>query len=158
MTLAQMLRTTTALDSPSEPVPASLEPVSDVGTPAPRRSGKAASQAKWDWLDGVLADVAAHRLSPAAFIVAYVIAQHINARSGDAWPSQKRMMRMTGLSETTLRLHLKALIDCGHIEQLKRGVRNGNKYRLCRAAEEADLDRSKPSDFSGFERARSRPS
>ncbi len=41
---------------------------------------------------------------------------------------------MTGLSETTLRVHLKALIDRGHIQQLKRGVRNGNKYRLCRAA------------------------
>lgn len=136
MTLAQMLRTTTALDGPSELVPASLEPVSGAGKPVPHRSGKAASQAKWAWLDGVLADAAAHRLGLAAFTVAYVIAQHINARSGDAWPSQKRMMRMTGLSETTLRVHLKALIDCGHLEQLKRGVRNGNKYRLCRGAEE----------------------
>ncbi|MDH3031072.1 helix-turn-helix domain-containing protein [Methylobacterium fujisawaense] len=140
MTLGQMLRTTTALDSPSEQVPASLEPVADVGVNVPRRSGKATSQAKWECLNGVLADVAAHRLAQAAFTVAFVIVQHINARSGDAWPSQKRMMRMTGLSETTLRVHLKALIDCGHIEQLKRGVRNGNKYRLRRAAEEADRD------------------
>lgn len=138
MSLHQMLRASTTLESMPELEPATLEPVSGEGAPAPRRSGRAATQAKWEWLDGVLADVAAHQISSATFCVAFVIAQHINTRSGDAWPSQKRMMRMTGLSETTLRVHLKALIDRGHIEQLKRGVRNGNKYRLRRALEELD--------------------
>lgn len=41
------------------------------------------------------------------------------------------MMMLTGVSETTLRASLRTLIERGYLEQLKRGVRNGNKYRLC---------------------------
>ncbi|WP_187277186.1 helix-turn-helix domain-containing protein [Methylobacterium sp. WL103] len=83
-----------------------------------------------EWLDAVLAG--RPRMPPTTFTVAFVVARHWNGRDREAWPSQRRMMLLTGVSETTLRASLRTLIDRGYLEQAKRGVRNGNKYRLCR--------------------------
>ena len=108
--------------------PASLDPIAAQSGDGVR-SSKKAMQEKMDWLDAVLAG--RPRMPPTTFTVAFVVAQHWNSRDREAWPSQRRMMLLTGVSETTLRASLRTLIDRGYLEQAKRGVRNGNKYRLC---------------------------
>lgn len=113
--------------SPNEP-PASLDPIAAQSAEG-GRSGKQATQQKFDWLDAVLA--ARPRMAPTTFEVAYVVAKHWNSREQSAWPSQRRMMMLTGVSETTLRASIRTLIDRGYLAQAKRGVRNGNKYVLC---------------------------
>jgi hypothetical protein len=45
---------------------------------------------KFAWLDRVHAD---HRISALGFSVAYVIARHINRKSGEAWPTQETIAR-----------------------------------------------------------------
>lgn len=89
-------------------------------------------------MDDVFRDHA--NVNSTACRVAFFVARHINNRTREAWPSQKRLAMLAGVSETTLRTSLTALIEGGHLEQLKRGVRNGNKYRLRRAAAAAGSD------------------
>ena len=48
---------------------------------------------KWRWLDQLMHD---HRLSPRSRCVGYEIARHLNAQSGDAWPSQETMRKNLG--------------------------------------------------------------
>lgn len=43
------------------------------------------------------------RLTPAARLVFYEILQHVNRKSGDAWPSEKRLADNLGLEERTVR-------------------------------------------------------
>gem|GEM_PF-3664526 len=54
-------------------------------------------------------------------------------------------MDLARVRETTLRACIKTLIEHGYIVQLKRGKRNGNKYRFCSLPEDEAAGRSKPS-------------
>ncbi|GJD96973.1 helix-turn-helix domain-containing protein [Methylobacterium iners] len=94
----------------------------------PRRSARSIGREKWQWLDGVRADH--RRVNPTTFLVAFVVSQHLNAATREAWPSQRRMAELAGVSETTLRACLKTLIQLGHLRQGKKGIRNQNKYAL----------------------------
>ncbi|MBY0298080.1 MAG: helix-turn-helix domain-containing protein [Methylobacterium sp.] len=114
----------------------SLAPVAGVEADRGRSLGRSATQAKLDWLDAVAADY--ERVNPTTFKVAYAVAQHLNNHTREAWPSQVRLAKLIGVSETTLRASLRTLVGLGHLEQGKRGVRNANKYRLGRAARGTD--------------------
>lgn len=80
--------------------------------------------------------VAAGSLSPAARVVIRVIADHVNADGGDAWPSQDRIAAQAGYSDRTVRRAIAELSGIGAVVILRvnRGLigRGGitNRYRI----------------------------
>ena len=113
--------------------PSSLEPFAPRLRKSKNGLGRFISQADLLILDAISSD---DRINPTTFEVAYWIMRHVNHKSRDAWPSQKTLMSLAGVRETTLRTCLKTLIEQGYLVQLKRGKRNGNKYRFCAPAED----------------------
>jgi hypothetical protein len=113
--------------------PSTLEPFAPRSKKANSGLGKFISQADLLILDAISSD---DRINPTTSRVAYWIMRHINHKSRDAWPSQKRLKDLARVSETTLRSSLKTLIEHGYLVQLKRGQRNGNKYRFRALAED----------------------
>ncbi|MEE7450275.1 hypothetical protein MRF4_22115 [Methylobacterium radiotolerans] len=113
--------------------PTTLEPFAPRTKRAKNALGKFISQSDLSTLDAISSD---DRVNPTTFEVAYWIMRHVNHKSRDAWPSQKTLMSLAGVRETTLRKCLKTLIEHGYLVQLKRGKRNGNKYRFCALPED----------------------
>ena len=70
------------------------------------------------------------RLSGNHFRLLYVIGEHFNAKTGEAWPSQQRLATLIGLSERQVRYLLRDLIDAGYLEINKPGKREANRYRI----------------------------
>ncbi|WMT71074.1 helix-turn-helix domain-containing protein [Bradyrhizobium sp. Ash2021] len=80
------------------------------------------------WLNQVLAD---RSLPATAFMVAYRITQHINRKSGRAWPSQDTLAKATGLTVRSIRSLTDRLQEGGHLDiEPHRGRRQTNIYRL----------------------------
>ena len=105
-------------------------------------AGNSFTSLKLDWLDVVAAD---HRgVNPTTFKVAFVVAQFVNGRTQDAWPSQETLAGTVGVSETTLRACLKTLVRLGHLTQEKWGFKNNNKYRLRHQSGHPNAPASKP--------------
>jgi DNA-binding transcriptional MocR family regulator len=79
------------------------------------------------WLNQVLAD---HDLT--GFVVAYVVAQHINHNSGEGHPSYRRIAQKTGLSKVTIIAAVDRLEANGHlaIERGQQGRGHSNHYRM----------------------------
>lgn len=122
-------------ESLSRAPPARLDPALSGDRRSSNPSAKQAIQRKLDWLDTVAAD---REVNTTTFKVAFVVAQHVNSRTGEAWPKQERVARIVGASETTVRASLKILVTRGHLEQGKKGARNLNKYRLQQTAGGSD--------------------
>lgn len=63
-------------------------------------------------------------------LILIAIADHAN-RSGECWPSMKRLAERCGLSERMARYHVRSLQDRGLIEvEIMRGRGNANRYRV----------------------------
>jgi hypothetical protein len=71
------------------------------GTPKPPSSTSAREFTRdlFAWLDQVAIDP---DLPASAFKVAYVIGEHVNRQSGEAWPSSRTIARACGLSQPTV--------------------------------------------------------
>ncbi|XYD07780.1 helix-turn-helix domain-containing protein [Methylobacterium sp. NMS12] len=80
------------------------------------------------WQNQVVAD---RELTPLAFHVAYVIGQHLNRESGDAWPSQVRLAEILEVHERSVRNAVEQLRSRGHLSVIVRhGRGDSNRYRI----------------------------
>lgn len=68
---------------------------------------------KAQWLDVIALD---KELPPAAKVVALTVAQHINRKSGAAWPGSERIAELTGYSPQYVRAQLDLLEVCGYLD------------------------------------------
>ncbi len=87
------------------------------------------TKTKFVWIDQVMRD---KLLLSSAKVVVYVISQHINIESGEAFPSTETIAEWGGLAPSCVRKALKALADSGHLEVQwgKRGRGHPNRYRM----------------------------
>jgi hypothetical protein len=80
------------------------------------------------WIEQMSRD---HDLSHLAFRVAWVIANHINAKSMEAWPSIPMLAKWIGVSERTIIRAIDELISQDHIEAIRRkGKRTRYRWKL----------------------------
>ena len=93
------------------------------------------------WLDQIRDDAG---LPSRAFSVGYTIMQHVNRRSGLAWPSQASLAKITQLTERTVGAMISALADAGHLELGNRRGTGGGFRRTYRMKLSARL---KSEDF-----------
>jgi hypothetical protein len=79
------------------------------------------------FLDRVVAD---RELSAPAFKVAYVIAQHINRETGEAWCSTDTIAKRGGVAQSTVRKAVLELHERAHLDVTwgRQGRGNPNKY------------------------------
>lgn len=79
------------------------------------------------WQNQVVAD---RELTLLAFHVAYVIGQHVNRGTGDAWPSQGRLCEALSASRRGVQMAIDQLASRGHLGvTVQRGRNGSNKYR-----------------------------
>lgn len=79
------------------------------------------------WQNQVIAD---RGLTLFAFHVAYVIGQHVNRQSRDAWPSQGRIAEGLSASRRAVQMAINQLVENGHLHvTVQRGRNGSNKYR-----------------------------
>ena len=102
---------------------ASLDETTDIKSP------KQHTRELFAWLDHVMAD---SDLPHPAFKVAYVIGQHVNRQSGEAWPSTDTIASRAGLAQSSVRDMVERLHQRGHLDVTwgSRGRGHPNKYRL----------------------------
>lgn len=67
---------------------------------------------KMVWLDRLAAD---YTLSPAAFRIAYIIANFMNRETGQAWPTQETLATKAGLTDRAVREQIKVLVAAGYL-------------------------------------------
>ncbi|MDF2602208.1 MAG: hypothetical protein K0Q54_5031, partial [Methylobacterium brachiatum] len=80
------------------------------------------------WQNQVVAD---RELTPLAFHVAYVIGQHLNRESRDAWPSQVRLAEILQVNERSVRNAVEQLRSRGHLSvTVRHGRGDSNRYRI----------------------------
>jgi IclR helix-turn-helix domain len=80
------------------------------------------------WLKQVLADA---DLLHVVFKVAFVIADHVNQKTGEAWPSMTAIAAEASISESSARRCVQSLSERGYLEVIaKRGRGHSNHYRL----------------------------
>lgn len=101
------------------------------GKPRGGQRQRTATRRLFDWLNAVKADDA---ITPGAFIVAFEIGQHFNAKHGGAaWPSLKTIAANTRVDKATVVRAVRQLCERGHldVEPGKPG-RGGhsNRYRM----------------------------
>lgn len=89
---------------------------------------KEITRSKLQWLDQVAADQA---VSATTFRVAYVLmSRYLDAKTGDAYPSQSTLAEACGLKERATRNALTALAETGYLEHKKGGWGFQNRYRM----------------------------
>ena len=80
------------------------------------------------WLNRIAADPA---ISPLGFKLAFIVGQHINRRTCDAWPTQKTLQKKVGASNRGVQKLLKTLQAQGHLTIIPGGGRRvSNRYRM----------------------------
>lgn len=108
---------------------------------SPENSSDAASEINsrkhtrsiFEWLDGIAAD---KDVPSSAFRSAYVIAQHLNKKTGEAFPSTETIASESGMASSTVRAMITELTDTGHlaVQFGRRGRGHPNRYRPIRKA------------------------
>lgn len=89
---------------------------------------KRAARDRFGWIQRVTRDLELH---PNARLLAVVIADFINNKSGVAYPSQKRLAEILGLSTRTIMNLLPQIVARGHIEITPgNGRGHASEYRL----------------------------
>ncbi|MGY3496683.1 helix-turn-helix domain-containing protein [Bradyrhizobium sp. USDA 4502] len=79
------------------------------------------------WLRQVAVD---RSLPPMALHVATIVAQHVNQRSGDAWPTQETIANALGITDRAVRRNVTELAARGHLDVAVSGGRHRpNVYR-----------------------------
>jgi hypothetical protein len=76
---------------------------------------------RFRWLDQIVAD---SNQTALCFLVAYVIATHMNRATGDAWPGQDRLAVICHTTDRNIRRALTQMKLGGHLEQVGRGGRS----------------------------------
>ncbi|MGJ0426970.1 helix-turn-helix domain-containing protein [Methylocystis sp.] len=106
---------------------------------SPDRQSENGLIARWRWIDQVAFD---RDLPPSAVRVAIVVASHVNASTGTAWPSIDRLAEILGVVPNCIRKSIKGLVQGGHLDMELGGGRNApNRYRLI--AKEEHIESSK---------------
>ncbi len=91
-------------------------------------SGDIFTRDRFGWLRQVASD---HEVSPAAFRLAFAIMEHVNRRSGTAWPTQETLGNAIHATTRTVRALTKTLETRGHIFiRAGRGRQVVNVYSL----------------------------
>lgn len=99
-------------------------------------SDKAFHRNKYIWLNSICAD---HIVNSTAFRVAYVIADHLNIKKGNAWPSQARIAERLGLHPKSVQRAVKDLEKRGWLAVTRR--RDGltsNRYAIAQSSAAQD--------------------
>ena len=92
------------------------------------KKGDEHTRRRFLWLDQVLAD---QSLPMGAFQVAYVIAQHINRSTGDAWLGTRRLSEKAGVSRPFAIKAMRLLETAGHLAvETGEGRGNTNRYQM----------------------------
>ncbi|MEQ1755281.1 MAG: helix-turn-helix domain-containing protein [Micropepsaceae bacterium] len=126
-----------------------------------------AARDRFGWIQRVVRDF---KLHPNARLLAVVIADFINSKSGVAYPSQKRLAEILGLSTRTIMNLLPQIVERGHIEITPgNGRGHASEYRLkdeadftlfyakgCNAVHPSQSERVKPDALKGEIRRRER--
>jgi hypothetical protein len=82
---------------------------------------------KMKWLNAVCKDC---KISPTAFRVAYLLGDHFNSISGEAWPSHQRLASSLCIATKTIQRAARELEIHGWLEvRRSRGRRTTNRYR-----------------------------
>lgn len=71
-------------------------------------------------------------LPPLARLVAHTLADYMSAATGQAFPSNARLQRDTGLSERAVRKHLGVLVESGWLDVVERGGIRGGRRQATR--------------------------
>lgn len=82
---------------------------------------------KMEWLEALAVDAS---LQPGAFRTAFLISQHVNRGTGDAWPSLNRLAALQGTDERTVRRYIGCLCAAGYLEKKRGGNGTPNRYRM----------------------------
>ena len=94
---------------------------------APDRGATSFAREKFVWLDQVRADP---ELTPLAFMLAYVIANHVNEREGFAWPSVARLASECRVTERGVQKVIARLVERGRLSvEHGNGRSETNRYR-----------------------------
>lgn len=93
-----------------------------------RESGDAFTVKKLKWIEAVTLDASVS--AEAARLATLLATRFLSRRSGCAFPSQKTLAEMLGITDRQVRRHLGALVDAGHIVQRNRGHNRVNEYRI----------------------------
>ena len=118
---------------------------------APEKSAREFTGDIFRWLDQVAFDP---DLPPSAFKIAYVIAEHVNRQSGEAWPSSRTIAKACALSQPTVIELVPKLVANGHLalEPGRAGRGHSHRYRLIPKDRPVDHSRSikdRPADHFG---------
>ena len=118
---------------------------------APEKSAREFTGDIFRWLDQVAIDP---DLPPSAFKIAYVIAEHVNRQSGEAWPSSRTIAKACALSQPTVIELVPKLVANGHLalEPGRAGRGHSHRYRLIPKDRPVDHSRSikdRPADHFG---------
>ena len=82
---------------------------------------------KMRWLNELCRDCA---VSPMEFRIAYLIADHLNSVSGDAWPSHRRIASGLCVTTKTVQRAAKELESKGWLQVRRSKRKRTNRYRL----------------------------
>lgn len=95
------------------------------------------------WLDQVFADP---EIPPSGFKLAFAISQHVNRKTGKAWPSQKTLGDEIGISDRATRTMLDRLRARGHLSiEVGHGPGQSSKYRMLQNRKPTSaIDHGKP--------------
>src|SRR5436309_10374497 len=109
----------------------------DPQSAAPEKSAREFTGDIFRWLDQVAIDP---DLPPSAFKIAYVIAEHVNRQSGDAWPSSRTIATACALSQPSVIDLVPKLVANGHLalEPGRAGRGHSHRYRLILKDQAAD--------------------
>ncbi len=118
--------------------PAAPDAQASSDDPDEKKSAKQHTRDLFKWLDQVALDSS---LRPSAFKAAYVIAEHVNRETGEAWPSSTTIAARCGLSQPTVVELVRSLEAAGHleIEPGRAGRGHSHRYRLITKYRSADV-------------------
>jgi len=93
-----------------------------------QKQGDTFTRHREDWRARALAAMADHRITTAAFAVAYAISTYFNRQTGLAWPSQETLAKRTGLTDRAVRALAEQLRKFGLLEIIP-GTGRGHSTR-----------------------------
>ena len=93
-----------------------------------REKGDDFTARKLDWVEAVTIDSSVS--AEAARLAILVAIRFLSRRSGSAFPSQKTLGHVLGITDRQVRRHMGALIEAGYIAQINRGRNKSNEYRM----------------------------
>ena len=100
------------------------------------------------WYDQVNGDP---ELRKSAFATAYAIASHINSKTGEGFPSTKRLAQVACMSQSMIIENVRLLIERGHLGVVpgRQGRGHPNRYRMIlKPGDAAEPDSPDTSDTS----------